>query len=166
MHQSLFTVDPRAARWRDNLLRLVFIPRRPRRPRGPHRRFLDRDQRGLTLLEIMIVLAIMALIMGLVVGPIVMRHFGTARKDIARAAVSKYVNEAYPMWSQANPDKLCPASIDDLSEYVNAKANKDPWSTPYRLLCGPNLPPGATGIAVASNGPDQKENTEDDVKSW
>ena len=56
-------------------------------------------QRGMTLLEIMIVLAILALVMGLVVGPKVMKMFGQSRVDIAKMTVNKYANEAYPHWA-------------------------------------------------------------------
>ena len=45
-------------------------------------------QRGMTLLEIMIVLAILALVMGLVVGPRVMKMFGESKVDIARLTVT------------------------------------------------------------------------------
>jgi prepilin-type N-terminal cleavage/methylation domain-containing protein len=125
-----------------------------------------RSQKGMTLLEIMIVLAILALIMGLVVGPSVMKLFSKSKEDIAAATVRKYASEAFPLWSQANPDKACPADIAALNEYMNNKDNKDTWGQPYRMMCGPNLPPGAQGIAIISNGPDLKENTADDIKSW
>jgi prepilin-type N-terminal cleavage/methylation domain-containing protein len=125
-----------------------------------------RGQKGMTLLEIMIVLAILALIMGLVVGPKVMKLFSKSKEDIAAATVRKYANEAFPLWSQANPDKACPPNIDALNEYMNNKENKDTWGQPYRLLCGPTLPAGAQNIGIVSNGPDQKENTADDIKSW
>lgn len=125
-----------------------------------------RSQRGMTLLEIMIVLAILALIMGLVVGPRVMKLFGKSKEDIAAATVRKYASEAFPLWSQANPDKACPPNIEALNEYMNNKDNKDTWGQPYRLLCGPTLPAGAQGVGIVSNGPDQKENTADDLKSW
>lgn len=125
-----------------------------------------RGQKGMTLLEIMIVLAILALIMGLVVGPRVMKLFSKSKEDITAATVKKYASEAFPLWSQANPDKACPADIAALNEYMNNKENKDAWGQPYRMMCGANLPPGAQGIAIVSNGPDQKENTADDIKSW
>lgn len=123
-------------------------------------------QRGMTLLEIMIVLAILALVMGLVVGPRVMAMFGDSKKDIAKATVQKYAFEAYTQWSVANRDKACPASIEELSPFMNSKDVKDPWGTPYKMLCGQNLPAGARGLAVMSFGEDQQEGTADDIKSW
>jgi general secretion pathway protein G len=124
------------------------------------------SQRGMTLLEIMIVLAILALVMGLVVGPRVMRMFGKSKSDIAELTVKKYAYEAYGGWSQANPNKSCPDKLEDLNEYMNNKDIKDPWGTPYKMMCGQNLPAGAKGIAVMSAGEDTKEGTEDDIKSW
>jgi general secretion pathway protein G len=124
-------------------------------------------ERGMTLLEIMIVLAILALVMGLVVGPRVMRMFGESKKDIAGLTVKKFAYEAYPPWSSSHPDKACPDKLEDLSEYMDKKDVKDPWGNPFKMFCGPTLPAGVkTGIAVMSVGEDQKEGTEDDVKSW
>ena len=123
-------------------------------------------QRGMTLLEIMIVLAILALIMGLVVGPKVMKMFASSKVDIARATVKKYAFEAYPSWSAAHPDKSCPDKLEDLNEYMNNKDIKDPWGNPYKMFCGANLPAGAKGLAVQSSGEDGKDNTSDDIKSW
>ena len=123
-------------------------------------------QRGMTLLEIMIVLAILALVMGLVVGPRVMKMFGQSRVDIAKMTVSKYVNEAYPHWSSEHPGKACPDSLLELNEYMNSKDTHDPWGTDYKMMCGQTLPPGARGLAVMSNGEDQKEGTSDDIRSW
>ena len=129
-------------------------------------RIARRAQRGMTLLEIMIVLAILALVMGLVVGPRVMRMFGESKGDIAAATVKKYAFEAYPSWSAAHPDKSCPDKLEDLNEYMNNKDAKDPWGNQFKMLCGQNLPPGAKGLAVMSPGEDGKEGTADDVRSW
>ncbi len=123
-------------------------------------------QRGMTLLEIMIVLAILALVMGLVVGPRVMKMFGKSKSDIAELTVKKYAYEAYGGWSQANPNKACPDKLEDLNEFMNNKDIKDPWGSDYKMMCGQTLPPGAKGLAVMSAGEDQKEGTADDVKSW
>ena len=128
---------------------------------------IARGQRGMTLLEIMIVLAILALVMGLVVGPRVMRMFSKSKTDIAQLTVKKFAYEAFGEWSQAHPDKACPDKLEDLSQYMDSKDTKDPWGNPYKLFCGQNLPAGAKGgLAVMSSGPDGKDGTEDDVKSW
>jgi len=123
-------------------------------------------QRGMTLLEIMIVLAILALVMGLVVGPRVMKMFGESKENIAALAVKKYAYEAFPSWSQSHPDKGCPEKLEDLNEYTNAKDTKDPWGGQYKMYCGSSLPAGAKGLAVSSPGEDGKEGTADDIKSW
>ncbi len=124
-------------------------------------------ERGMTLLEIMIVLAILALVMGLVVGPRVMKMFSKSKDDIAKLTVTKFAFEAYPPWSSAHPDKACPDKLEDMSDYMDKKDIKDPWGNPFRMFCGPTLPAGVkTGIAVMSLGEDQKEGTEDDIKSW
>jgi general secretion pathway protein G len=130
-------------------------------------RIAARSQRGMTLLEIMIVLAILALVMGLVVGPRVMRMFSKSKEDIAGLTVKKYAYEAFGEWSQAHPDKACPDKLEDLSQYMDSKDVKDPWGAPYKMFCGQNLPAGAKGgLAVMSSGPDGKDGTEDDIKSW
>jgi len=130
-------------------------------------RIAARSQRGMTLLEIMIVLAILALVMGLVVGPRVMRMFSKSKDDIAGLTVKKYAYEAFGEWSQAHPDKACPDKLEDLSQYMDSKDIKDPWGNPYKMFCGQNLPAGAKGgLAVMSSGPDGKDGTEDDVKRW
>ena len=129
-------------------------------------RHYGRAHRGMTLLEIMIVLAIIALVMGLVVGPRVMKMFGESKVDTSRIKVTKYAFEAYPSWSASHPDKACPASIADLNEYMNNDDATDSWKQPLKMMCGQNLPPGAKGIAVMSIGEDGKEGTCDDIESW
>ncbi|HET7505095.1 MAG TPA: hypothetical protein VFK02_28950 [Kofleriaceae bacterium] len=120
----------------------------------------------MTLLEIMIVLAILALVMGLLVGPKVMKMFGESRVDTTRIKLKKYAFEAYPSWSAAHPDKACPDKLADLNEYMNNDDSNDSWGKPIKMLCGANLPAGARGIALISAGADNKEGTEDDLKSW
>ncbi|HUS33573.1 MAG TPA: hypothetical protein VMZ53_33955, partial [Kofleriaceae bacterium] len=93
----------------------------------------------MTLLEIMIVLAILALVMGLIVGPRVIALFADSKVDLAKIAVQKYANEAYPQWAMRNPGKDCPERIEELSEISNQKSGHDPWGQPYKMLCPPNL---------------------------
>ena len=126
-----------------------------------------RGRRGMTLLEIMIVLAILALVMGLVVGPRVMRMFASSKVDIAKATAKKYAYEAYGQWAQAHPSKACPEKMEDLSEFMNSSDSKDPWGEPYKMYCGSSAPAGVKGgVGIQSNGPDMKEGNEDDIKSW
>ena len=120
----------------------------------------------MTLLEIMIVLAILALVMGLVVGPRLMTIWGDAREDLAKLAVTKLSVEAYPQWLTRNGGKVCPDELADLADLTNKKDTKDPWGNDYVMRCPPNLPAGAKGIAIVSFGADGKEGTDDDVKSW
>jgi general secretion pathway protein G len=129
------------------------------------RRRFRHPQRGMTLLEIMIVLAILALVMGLVVGPKLMELFARSKEDVAMLAINKLANEAYPQWVVQHRNRECP-DIDQLVEMAGHKSADDPWGRPYKLFCPPSLPAGAKGIAIVSAGPDGKEGTGDDIKSW
>src|SRR5262249_33439717 len=55
--------------------------------------------RGMTLLEIMIVLAILALVMGFLVGPAIFKSFQESKGEVAKNIVRKLANEAYPQWA-------------------------------------------------------------------
>ena len=132
-----------------------------------HSRCLVRSsQRGMTLLEIMIVLAILAIVMGLLVGPRVLKMFAESKVKTTRIKLTQYANEAFPQWSASHPDKACPDKITDLNEYMNSSDANDSWGRPIKMLCGASLPAGAKGLAVMSMGEDGKEGTEDDLKSW
>ena len=123
-------------------------------------------QLGMTLLEIMIVLAIIAVVMGFLVGPAVLRQFQGSKVDTTKMIVQKMANEAYTHWTMAT-GKQCPDSLKDLEKYRNKKDTKDGWGNELIMLCGSNAPAGATtGFAILSVGPDGKQGTEDDIKSW
>lgn len=123
-------------------------------------------QLGMTLLEIMIVLAIIAVVMGFLVGPKVLGMFQDSKVDTTKMIVSKIANEAYTHWTMKT-GKQCPDSLKDLEKYRNKKDTKDGWGNELIMLCGSNAPAGATtGFAVLSMGPDGKQGTEDDIKSW
>jgi prepilin-type N-terminal cleavage/methylation domain-containing protein len=118
---------------------------------------------GMTLLEIMIVLAILALVMGLLVGPQVLRMFESSKVDLARTGAKKLANEAYGMWvTRAGNTGKCPTA-PQLAEVAGSA--KDPWGEEFIIKCS-DLPPGAIGIAVYSKGADKSPDTGDDVHSW
>ena len=119
-------------------------------------------ERGLTLLEIMIVLAILAIVMGIVIGPMVMNHFAKAKVETTALKIHKYAYELYPQWAVASHE-ACPNSLTDLDSYM--KPN-DEWGHPLTMTCGTSNPPGVTGIGVRSSGPNGTPNDGDDIVSW
>jgi hypothetical protein len=48
---------------------------------------------------------------------------------------------------------------------MNKKDVKDPWGSEFQMKCGDGAPEGAE-FGVLSLGPDKKEGTDDDIKSW
>jgi hypothetical protein len=87
-------------------------------------------------------------------------------KRVATLAAKVYAFEAYPQWAMQHPDKACPGALAELREFTSFESDLDPWGHPYRLMCGPSLPPGAKGVAIQSAGPDGQLDTADDVRSW
>jgi general secretion pathway protein G len=120
-------------------------------------------QLGVTLIEIMIVLAIIALIMGFLVGPKVIKGFAEAKKRTAWMMAKEY-ESAYAHWLEVNEEE-CPTSVEDLSRWVNKKDTKDPWGSAFVVKCGASAPDGEI-FGVLSLGPDKQEGTEDDIASW
>jgi hypothetical protein len=91
--------------------------------------------------------------------------FESSKREVTRKIVEQYA-EAYLHWSLGHPSTPCPSSLSDLDDYMNHPYEKDPWGSDYKMLCGANLPPGVTGLAVYSLGGDKKDGTADDIKSW
>ena len=126
------------------------------------RRLQRRRQRGFTLLEIMVVLAIIGLIVGSV-GVMVFNRFKKAQVSTAKTRVTQVAN-AVTQYMLDNSNN-CPRSIEELvSQKYLQKGMKDPWGKDFILKCpGTNDTDGAD---VSSAGPDKAEGTADDIKSW
>lgn len=122
-------------------------------------------QAGMTLLEILIVMAIIVLVMGFLFGPRLMEMFGQSKEKLAKSMVVRMSDESFPRWQLDNAGKSCPADILEIARYSNDKEGKDPWGNQMILLCGDTAPEGLQ-IGVMSMGPDGKRDTNDDVKSW
>jgi len=120
-------------------------------------------QRGLTLLEIMIVLAIIGLIMGVLVGPKVMRSFEESRVKTAFLMLKEFEGAYTRCFADNEGD--CPEKLEDLLKYTNKKDLKDPWGSSFVMKCGDQAP-SETGFGVISFGKDKKEGSEDDIHSW
>ena len=117
--------------------------------------------RGMTLIEIMVVVAIIGLIMG-GVGLMAFSRFQDAQVDTAKKDVVQ-IEQAVQMYKMQKSSK-CPKSMQDLKAagMIN-KVTKDPWNTAYELKC-----PGDEGrqVDVISAGPDQEMGTEDDISNF
>jgi general secretion pathway protein G len=118
-------------------------------------------ERGMTMLEIMIVLAIIGLVMS-VVGVGVFANWKKAQLKVARVAVNEIAQKTIQYMTDNNND--CPKTIDDLvaQKYI-PKKQKDPWNRDYILRCPGTI--NTDGIDVVSVGPDGQEGTADDVKA-
>ena len=115
--------------------------------------------KGMTLIEIMIVIAIIGLIMGGLAFAL-MGRLDTAKDKTAINQVTQLTTTAEMYEVEKGK---CPKDLAELKAggYIK-KLMKDPWGTPYELKC-----PGEHGrIDVWSAGPDKELGTEDDVTSW
>ena len=116
---------------------------------------------GMTMLEIMIVLAIIGLVTS-VVGVGVYANWKKSQIKVARIAVNEIAQKTIQYMTDNSNE--CPKTIDDLvAQKYMPKKQKDPWNRDYILRC-----PGVInvdGIDVISLGPDGQEGTADDIKA-
>lgn len=119
-------------------------------------------ERGMTLIEIMIVVAIIGLIMSGVTVVAVQQWRKAQVKDAARTVHT--VVGALDLYATSNQNP-CPGNLDELvQQKLLSKHPKDPWGEELIYRC-----PGEQnreGADLMSKGPDRKEGTEDDIKSW
>ena len=130
-------------------------------------------QSGFTLIEIMIVLAIVGLLFS-IVGVNVINRFKAAKSDTAKIQINSYremldhyylAHGMYPHTSQGLEALVKKPSAGKIPEnypdggYSKKQIQKDPWNSPYRYVCD-----DYQNYSLTSDGPDQTEGTEDDVK--
>jgi type II secretion system protein G len=126
-------------------------------------------QRGMTLIEIMIVIAIIGLVMAVVAFNVTDSQ-DKARVKLARADLFK-MRMAYAQWSSDDAGEAeCPDSLQVLARYMGRPPGErllDPWTQAYLMRCGQLAPPdcGETFCAL-SKGKDRRVDTDDDVLSW
>ena len=116
---------------------------------------------GMTMLEFMIVLAIIGLVMS-VVGVGVYSSYKKAQKKIAQVAVNEIASKTVQFMTDNNNE--CPKTIDDLvAQKYMPKKQRDPWNKEFILRCPGTV--NTDGVDVISLGPDGQEGTADDIKA-
>ncbi|GAC1353259.1 MAG: hypothetical protein NVS3B20_21760 [Polyangiales bacterium] len=128
-------------------------------PRGRQNRTRITQSRGVTLVEVLIVVAILSLIAGSV-AIFAIPQYQKAQIDTAKTGCKTLVSviETYKL-NHPEANSVCP-TVDDLKKDKTLKADQntlDPWGKPFKIVCN------GDSFGVTSSGPDQKENTEDDI---
>jgi general secretion pathway protein G len=119
-------------------------------------------ERGMTLIEIMVVVAIIGMLMG-TVGVYAFGRFEKAKITDTKMVI-KNVEAALVHYQTENTDS-CPKGIADLvAQKIMPKEPLDAWGQSLVFKC-----PGehnADGADIVSKGKDKTEGTGDDIKSW
>lgn len=115
---------------------------------------------GMTLLEIMIVLALIGLITA-TIGRSILGRWKEGKKQTAQIQL-RDLSSTIQQYLIAR--KGCPTIDDLVRENFLREVPIDPWGQPIVIYC-----PGhhdRDGVDLISFGPDQREDTDDDLKSW
>lgn len=113
--------------------------------------------RGTTLIEVLIVVAIMSLIAAGAVVAIMPRWREAQIRTTETNA--KSLRTAVGLWQGAHAAGDCPTTSQLLSDRYLDKAGKaeDAWGTPYKVVCAND------DVTVVSSGPDKRDGTGDDI---
>jgi general secretion pathway protein G len=119
-----------------------------------------RRDAGMTMLEIMIVLALIGLVMS-AVGVGVFAQFKKGQRKVAQAQANDVAAKIVQFMAD---NSECPKSLDDLvAQKYLPKKTKDPWNRDLIIRCPGTV--NTDGVDVVSLGPDGQEGTADDVKA-
>ena len=116
-------------------------------------------------MEVLIVLAIIAVVMGLLVGPQLVEGDTQAKRRQTQIEEQQLLG-AHLLWTYDHPGDQCPKELKDLGTYVRRRHMNDPWGTAYEMRCGPGTPVAAEGFGVTSYAQDRTPSTRDDINSW
>jgi len=118
-----------------------------------------RRARGVTLIEILVVLSIVALLSG-VVAVVVVHHLEGARITTTREA-ARAIRGAVTSHRMAHAGDDCPTveALVAAQEIDSASRTTDAWDRPFSISCE-----DSGGITVVSSGPDRALGTPDDIR--
>ena len=121
------------------------------------RRRVRRRMAGVTLVEVMIVVAIMALLSG-GVAVVVIPKLKEAQVSTAKTS-AQVMRRAVQDWQRVNNEYGCPTMSQLLEgKHLDSSSNMDdPWGMPWVLACTED------DVFVQSQGPDKKQGTADDI---
>jgi general secretion pathway protein G len=113
-------------------------------------------QRGVTLVEVLIVVAIMSMIATTVVVAVIPKFKGAQIETASQSA--REIRNAVTRYRARGTDQ-CPTVAQLVSEKEIDSASKtdDPWGSAFKIECGDDE------IWVMSSGPDKKDGTADDI---
>jgi general secretion pathway protein G len=137
--------------------RAVWIESNETRPKMKMRKLLAHS-RGVTLVEVLIVVAIIAMVAGGVT-VFALPKYREAQKTSAETG-ARVIRTAVQQWQAANNEVTCPT----ISQLVQEKTldpganTNDPWGNSYMLTCTED------DVTVTSPGPDKKKGTKDDIR--
>ncbi|HVU03117.1 MAG TPA: type II secretion system protein [Polyangiaceae bacterium] len=115
-------------------------------------------ERGVTLVEVLIVVAIIAMVASGVAVFALPKYKEAQIKQAETGA--RVIRGAIQNWQRVNNEVSCP-TIQQLvqeKEIDSATNTQDPWAQDYILQCTDD------DVIVASNGPDKKRGTPDDIR--
>jgi len=125
-------------------------------------RLVRTAERGMTLIEIMVVVAIIGLVMG-GVGVVAFNQFKKAQVKQAQTDIRE-LKAAIQHWMLDNSGESCPKTLQELySQKYITKAPRDPWGQDFVYAC-PGQTPGED-FDIVSKGPDKQPGTDDDIRS-
>lgn len=115
-------------------------------------------QRGVSLVEVMIVVAIMAMLAG-GVAVFALPQFRKAQVDTAVTG-ARTMRRAVQTWQMMNSETTCPtvSMLIEQKQLDRGSSTDDPWGQQYELDCSDDE------VWVQSFGPDRKKGTQDDIR--
>jgi general secretion pathway protein G len=122
-------------------------------------RIEDRRQAGFTLLELLVVLAILGLLIGLV-GPRVMQQFGSAKEKVAQLSIGRLAT-ALDMYKL--DVGTYPTAEQGLQALVTKPSGVANWRGPY--MTGEKVPEDPWGRPFVYHNPSQRAGHEFDLYS-